>query len=80
MFDNPIQITSTPESFVALKARLLRNKILQDTVDRINPIRYAELTDLQRTEISSYRQALLDVPAQSGWPTTIEWPTQPSWL
>jgi hypothetical protein len=80
MFDNPIQITSIPESFVALKARLLRNKILQDTVDRVNPIRYAELTDVQRTEIAEYRQALLDVPTQSGFPTTISWPSQPSWL
>jgi hypothetical protein len=80
MFDNPTQITEMPELFVALKARLLRNKILQDTVDRVNPVRYAELTTEQRTEIAEYRQALLDVPTQSGWPTTIEWPTQPSWL
>jgi hypothetical protein len=80
MFDNTIAITTIPESFVAMKARLLRNKILQDTVDRVNPIRYAELTDSQRTEIAAYRQALLDVPQQSGWPATIEWPTQPSWL
>jgi hypothetical protein len=80
MFDNPIQITSIPESFVALKARLLRNKILQDTVDRVNPIRYAELTDVQRTEIAAYRQALLDVPAQAGFPDQIQWPDQPTWL
>jgi hypothetical protein len=80
MFENPTQITEIPESFVALKARLLRNKILQDTVDRVNPIRYATLTDSQRTEIAAYREALLDVPQQSGWPTTIQWPTQPSWL
>jgi hypothetical protein len=80
MFDNPIVITDIPESLIAFKARLLRNKILQDTVDRVNPIRYAALTDLQRTEIAEYRQALLDVPTQSGWPGTIEWPTQPSWL
>jgi hypothetical protein len=80
MFENPTQITEIPESFVALKARLLRNKILQDTVDRVNPIRYATLSDSQRTEIAEYRQALLDVPTQSGFPTTISWPSQPSWL
>ena len=80
MFDNPIQITSIPESFVALKARLLRNKILQHTVDRVNPVWYANLTAEQQAELAAYRQALLDVPAQSGWPTTISWPSQPSWL
>jgi hypothetical protein len=80
MFENPIQIAEAPQSFVALKARLLRNKILQETVDRVNPVRYAELNAEQRTELAVYRQALLDVPTQSGWPTAIVWPTQPSWL
>ncbi len=28
-------------------------------------------------EMKAYRQALRDVPAQSGFPTTINWPTKP---
>ena len=60
-------------------ARLYRNSLLKD-VDKINPVWYNSLTTEQQTEIAAYRQALLDVPQQSGWPTTIEWPTRPSWL
>ena len=29
------------------------------------------------TEMTAYRQALRDLPAQAGWPTTINWPTAP---
>jgi len=29
------------------------------------------------TEMTAYRQALRDVPAQPGFPSTIEWPTKP---
>jgi hypothetical protein len=56
-----------------------RNALLS-YVDRINPVWYATLTSDQQTELSNYRTALLNVPQQSGFPTTIEWPTKPSWL
>jgi hypothetical protein len=57
-----------------------RNKILNETVDRINPIRYESLTTQQQTELKIYRQALLDISKQSGWPGDITWPTKPTWL
>ena len=35
-------------------------------------------TDITMTaEMTAYRQALRDVPAQPGFPSTIEWPTKP---
>jgi hypothetical protein len=60
--------------------RNLRNQLLRDNVDTINPIRYAALTDAQRTELTVYRQALLDIPQQTTWPRDFEWPTKPTWL
>ena len=30
------------------------------------------------TEMTAYRQALRDVPTQSGFPTTITWPDKPA--
>jgi len=42
-----------------------------------NPLRWAELTPAQQTELATYRQALLDVPQQSGFPTAINWPVLP---
>jgi hypothetical protein len=49
-------------------------------VDRVNPVWYATLTDQQRTELAQYRQDLLAVPQQAGFPEAIDWPTIPQWL
>jgi len=72
----------TPSNRIGLEdgARNARDQLLRDNVDTMNPIRYTSLTADQQAEIATYRQALLDVPQQSGWPTAIEWPTKPTWL
>ena len=61
------------------RARERRNEILILDVDPIasNTLRWNSLTDAKRTEWTNYRQALLDVPAQAGFPSTITWPTKP---
>ena len=56
-----------------------RNQLLS-TVDRINPVWYASLTQAQQQELVAYRQQLLDVPQQAGFPTDIVWPAKPTWL
>jgi hypothetical protein len=56
-----------------------RNKLLIQ-IDRINPVWYASLTAEQQQALVAYRQQLLDVPQQSGFPTDIEWPAKPTWL
>jgi hypothetical protein len=60
-------------------ARNLRNNLLSE-VDRVNPVRYSTLTAEQQAELAAYRQALLDVPQQMGFPTDISWPAKPAWL
>jgi hypothetical protein len=60
-------------------ARNLRNNLLSE-VDRVNPVRYNALTTEQQTELAVYRQALLDVPQQTGFPTAVSWPAKPAWL
>ena len=42
-----------------------------------NVLRWADLTADKQAEWSTYRQALLDVPQQSGFPHDITWPTKP---
>jgi hypothetical protein len=37
------------------------------------------LTEEQKTEVTTYRQELRDLPAQSGFPN-VEFPTKPSFL
>lgn len=60
-------------------SRQQRNNLLS-AIDRINPVWYTSLTTDQQTELSAYRQALLDVPQQFGFPTDISWPAKPTWL
>jgi len=42
-----------------------------------NALRWAALDADKQAEWSTYRQALLDVPQQSGFPHDITWPTKP---
>ena len=46
-------------------------------IDSLNPIRWGLLTSEKQTEMTVYRQALLDIPQQDGFPWDIEWPTCP---
>ena len=43
-----------------------------------NPLRWAAMSTEQQNAWTTYRQDLLDVPQQSGFPETITWPTKPS--
>lgn len=64
---------------LADQSRTQRSRLLSQ-VDQVNPIWYASLTTDQQTELQAYRTDLLNVPQQSGFPTTIIWPSKPAWL
>ena len=68
---DPIQSTGA--------CREYRDQLLS-AVDRVNPVWFASLTADQQQELQRYRQALLDVPQQAGFPTEVEWPAKPAWL
>jgi hypothetical protein len=70
---------STVDPTEADQTRLVRNQLLA-AVDRINPVWWNSLTPQQQQELIVYRQALLDVPQQSGFPTAVSWPAKPAWL
>tara|TARA_X000001382_G_scaffold97090_1_gene71468 strand:+ start:1846 stop:2145 length:300 start_codon:yes stop_codon:yes gene_type:complete len=57
-----------------------RDFLLTTEVDPIvtNPLRWDALSTDKQNEWKTYRQALLDVPAQSGFPTSVTWPTKPT--
>lgn len=59
--------------------RLVRDTLLVEDVDPIitNPLLWPELTDEKQAEWAQYRTDLLNVPQQSGFPTTINWPIKP---
>ena len=62
-----------------INARAQRYNLLLE-IDAVSPVRYASLTTEQQAELQTYRQLLLDVPQQSGFPVTITWPTRPTRL
>ena len=43
-----------------------------------NALRWAALSEASQSEWATYRQALLDVPQQSGFPDNITWPQEPA--
>lgn len=59
--------------------RATRDSLLQqlDTIVS-NPLRFAELTLEQQSELAEYRQFLLDVPQQEGFPLAVDWPVMPA--
>ena len=59
-----------------------RRKLLLRPCDHISPMFWEELTEEQRDECRKYRQALLDITDQPGFPwdgdvTRAPWPTPP---
>lgn len=67
----------TYEEYYANERRFERNNLLRQNVDSINYMRWESMTDEQKNAWKVYRQALLDVPDQEGFPYTIDWPTKP---
>jgi len=65
---------------VSLYARMNRDAALRDIVDPIvtNPLRWEALTPEKQQEWRDFRQALLDISDQPGFPHDITWPTEPT--
>lgn len=71
----PLELT---EEMRAIDARVYRRGLLSD-LDSIvsNPLRWASFSAEKQKAYADYRQALLDVPQQAGFPYNIIWPTLP---
>jgi len=63
----------------AAQVRAERDHILETEVDPIvsNPLRWGSLSDEQQLAFTVYRQNLLDITEQSGFPHNVVWPTPP---
>ena len=78
-------ILGLPQDFIAERqAELIRGERylrLRDC-DKISPMRWLAMTDEQRQAWTDYRQALLDIPQQPGFPwggdpARAPWPVKP---
>lgn len=66
------------DELAATQARAKRDRLLAVSIDTMNPMRWETLTDFQKRAWRNYRQALLEVPQQPGFPRTITWPEIPA--
>ena len=62
---------------VSQRARAHRDSLLKEVVDTMNPMRWEALTEPQKDAWRAYRQELLDVPQQDGFPDDVIWPVPP---
>lgn len=65
------------ESVVVFRTRTLRdNKLKESDIDVVID-RWENYTSQQKSELSTYRQALRDIPLQTGFPFDTVWPVKP---
>ena len=79
--DKEAYVGQTPEQVeeaLAAEVRLQRDFLLAE-MDQVisNQIRFNAMSTQQQNQWTTYRQALLDVPQQSGFPETVGWPQKP---
>ncbi len=64
---------------LAKEARLKRDELLREFDLLVsNPLRWDSLNENQKSAYAKYRQDLLDVPEQTGFPTAFKWPVFPN--
>jgi hypothetical protein len=73
----PVDPPLPTQAELADRARAQRDTLLREVVDAMNPMRWEVLTEQQKDAWRAYRQALLDVPQQEGFPNNILWPEVP---
>lgn len=63
---------------LAIEKRIERDARLSRDVDPLasNPLRWDDLSVEVQNKIKAYRTALLNVPQQSGFPSSISWPSK----
>ncbi len=72
------EITRLEAEAPAKAVRAERDRLLATVVDPINAVRWAAMTEPERAAWTAYRQALLDVPEQAGFPSAVVWPEVPA--
>lgn len=56
-----------------ISVRSLRNQRLRES----DWVMASDVPEATRAGWTTYRQALRDLPSQSGWPLDVTWPTKP---
>lgn len=65
------------EASARTQAIYKRDQLLKEGPDRINPLWWGSMTAQQQQSWSTYRQDLLDITQQPGYPAEVTWPVKP---
>lgn len=55
-----------------------RDTLFAETVDRVNPLWWNDMTAEQQAEVTDFRADCLAVDQQDGYPYNVVWPAKPS--
>lgn len=74
-----VELELQPLENTAEQVRAIRNTLLELVVDKTpgSAIRWSLMTNEEQEAWVLYRQALLDIPEQEGFPSNVIWPTTP---
>ena len=76
-FDVDAKYAEELELSQGAEVRVKRNAMLQESDSIMHQDRWGNLTKAKQNEWIAYRQALRDVTSQSGFPTSVSWPSKP---
>lgn len=68
----------SPTEVEGMNVRMKRGQLLGKYVDAVNQVRWNLLTPEQQAYLTQYRQELLDVTDQAGFPFDVIWPEEPT--
>jgi hypothetical protein len=72
------QIEARDRGHALQDLRSTRDRLLRETVDTMNPIRWESMSEAERETWRAYRQALCDLPRNCADPLAPVWPTAPN--
>jgi hypothetical protein len=77
VFDDDANISDWPD-FQADSVAASATKVRAERDELLAASDSMALADRITADWTTYRQALRDIPAQAGFPTSVTWPTEPS--
>lgn len=70
-----LRLRSTETELKSMQIKNHRDLLLRKDIDSFNAMRWEITAEADKEKLRIYRQALLDVPQQAGFPWDIKWPT-----
>lgn len=77
-YKSPEQREQERHDQAVAEANAHRDTLFAETVDRINPLWWASMTEEQQAEATAFRADCLAIGEQEEYPYNITWPAKPS--